>query len=56
MGTKENDSYILDMSTSSVAVGKIEIQLRKNEPLPSKGTKFFREIESSYKCVLNIVF
>ena len=41
MGTKENDSYILDMSTSSVAVGKIEIQLRKNEPLPSKGIKNF---------------
>ena len=36
-GTKENDSYILDMSTSSVAVGKIEIQLRKKEQLPSKG-------------------
>ena len=40
-GTKENDSYILDMSTSSVAVGKIEIQLRKNEPLPSKGKNIF---------------
>ena len=27
----------LDMSTSSVAVGKIEMQLRKGEPLPSTG-------------------
>lgn len=32
---KNGDSFILDMSTSSVAVGKIEIQMRKNEPLPS---------------------
>ena len=31
------DSFVLDMSTSSVAVGKIEIQLRKGEPLPSTG-------------------
>merc|ERR1712029_454103 len=31
------DSFILDMSTSSVAVGKIEMQLRKGEPLPSTG-------------------
>ncbi len=36
-GTKENDGYILDMSTSSVAVGKIEMQMRKGEDLPSKG-------------------
>ena len=31
------DSFVLDMSTSSVAVGKIEMQLRKGEPLPSTG-------------------
>ena len=31
------DRYILDMSTSSVAVGKIEIQMRKEQDLPSKG-------------------
>lgn len=31
------DGFILDMSTSSVAVGKIEMQLRKGEQLPSKG-------------------
>ena len=32
---RENDSFLLDMSTSSVALGKIEMQVRKNEPLPS---------------------
>ena len=36
-GVKEGDSFLLDMSTSAVALGKIEIQLRKNEPLPSAG-------------------
>ena len=36
-GAKEGDSFLLDMSTSAVALGKIEIQLRKNEPLPSLG-------------------
>ena len=36
-GAKENDSFLLDMSTSSVALGKIEMQLRKGEPLPSLG-------------------
>ena len=34
-GEKENDSFLLDMSTSSVALGKIEMQVRKDEPLPS---------------------
>ena len=34
---KNNNGYIIDMSTSSVAVGKIEMQLRKGEDLPSKG-------------------
>eukprot|EP00095_Tigriopus_kingsejongensis_P006613 maker-scaffold396_size184579-snap-gene-0.23 protein:Tk06613 transcript:maker-scaffold396_size184579-snap-gene-0.23-mRNA-1 annotation:"malate dehydrogenase" len=29
------DRFLLDMSTSSVAVGKIEIQMRKGEDLPS---------------------
>lgn len=29
------DSFVLDMATTAVAVGKIEIQRRKNEPLPS---------------------
>ena len=32
-----NDSFVLDMSTSAVALGKIEIQRRKGEPLPSEG-------------------
>jgi hypothetical protein len=31
------DSFLIDMSTSSVAVGKIEMQMRKNERLPSLG-------------------
>ena len=31
------DSFNLDMSTSTVAVGKIEMQMRKKEPLPSLG-------------------
>ncbi|XP_074034221.1 uncharacterized oxidoreductase YjmC [Leptinotarsa decemlineata] len=29
------DSFVLDMATTAVAVGKIEIQRRKNEPIPS---------------------
>ncbi|GAB0088322.1 uncharacterized protein DMENIID0001_027250 [Sergentomyia squamirostris] len=29
-----DDSFILDMATTSVAVGKIEMQKRKNEPIP----------------------
>lgn len=33
----KQDGFILDMSTSSVAVGKIEMQLRKGQALPSKG-------------------
>ena len=33
----KKDSFVLDMSTSSVAVGKIEMQLRKGQDLPSKG-------------------
>lgn len=33
----DGDSFVLDMSTSSVAVGKIEMQMRKKEPLPSTG-------------------
>ena len=36
-GSRGDDRFILDMSTSSVAIGKIEMQLRKNEPLPSAG-------------------
>ena len=36
-GTRGDDRFILDMSTSAVAIGKVEIQLRKNEPLPSAG-------------------
>ena len=36
-GGQGDDRFILDMSTSAVAVGKIEIQLRKHEPLPSAG-------------------
>ncbi|XP_062593563.1 uncharacterized oxidoreductase YjmC-like [Saccostrea cucullata] len=31
---KDGDSFVLDMATSSVALGKIEIQDRKNLPLP----------------------
>ena len=36
-GSRGDDRFILDMSTSSVAIGKIEMQLRKDEPLPSAG-------------------
>lgn len=36
-GQNQDDGFILDMSTSSVAVGKIEMQLRKGEKLPSQG-------------------
>ena len=35
--SKKGDNFILDMSTSAVAVGKVEIQLRKGEELPSEG-------------------
>ena len=34
-GSRGDDSFNLDMSTSAVAMGKIEMQLRKKEPLPS---------------------
>ena len=30
-GARGDDRFILDMSTSAVAIGKVEIQLRKNE-------------------------
>ncbi|OXA61225.1 uncharacterized oxidoreductase YjmC [Folsomia candida] len=29
------DKFVLDMATTAVAVGKVEIQRRKNEPIPS---------------------
>jgi len=31
---ENGDSFVLDMATTAVAVGKIEVQRRKNEPLP----------------------
>lgn len=31
---ESGDSFVLDMATTSVAVGKIEIQRRKNQPIP----------------------
>ncbi|XP_046661703.1 uncharacterized oxidoreductase YjmC-like [Homalodisca vitripennis] len=31
---KDGDSFVLDMATTAVAVGKIEVQRRKNEPIP----------------------
>ncbi|XP_017781988.1 PREDICTED: uncharacterized oxidoreductase YjmC isoform X2 [Nicrophorus vespilloides] len=31
---KDGDSFVLDMATTAVAVGKVEIQRRKNEPIP----------------------
>lgn len=31
---KDGDSFVLDMATTAVAVGKIEIQRRKNAPIP----------------------
>ncbi len=34
---RQGDRYLLDMSTSAVALGKIEIQMRKGLPLPSDG-------------------
>jgi len=36
-GKHGEDSFLIDMSTSAVAVGKIEMQMRKNEKLPSLG-------------------
>ncbi|XP_063220870.1 uncharacterized oxidoreductase YjmC-like isoform X2 [Bacillus rossius redtenbacheri] len=30
----QGDSFVLDMATTAVAIGKIEMQLRKNEPIP----------------------
>ncbi|XP_065338311.1 uncharacterized oxidoreductase YjmC [Cloeon dipterum] len=32
---KDGDSFVLDMATTAVALGKLEVQRRKNEPLPS---------------------
>ncbi|XP_059477786.1 uncharacterized oxidoreductase YjmC [Neocloeon triangulifer] len=31
---KNGDSFVLDMATTAVALGKLEVQRRKNEPLP----------------------
>lgn len=31
---KDGDSFVLDMATTTVAVGKIEVLNRKNEPIP----------------------
>ncbi|XP_049294058.1 uncharacterized oxidoreductase YjmC [Anopheles funestus] len=31
---KDGDGFVLDMATTAVAVGKIEMQRRKNEPIP----------------------
>lgn len=42
-----SDRYLLDMSTSAVAVGKIEMQLRKGEPLPSRGWALGRDERQS---------
>lgn len=36
-GNRGDDRFTIDMSTSAVAIGKVEIQLRKGELLPSKG-------------------
>ena len=36
---KEDDSFVLDMATSAVAVGKIELQRRKGEPIPNGWAK-----------------
>lgn len=41
--SRPSDRYLLDMSTSAVAVGKIEMQLRKGEPLPSRGWALGRD-------------
>ena len=32
--SRDGDSFILDMSTSAVAMGKLEMQMRKGEKLP----------------------
>ncbi|KAJ9601526.1 hypothetical protein L9F63_000269, partial [Diploptera punctata] len=31
---KNGDSFVLDMATTAVAVGKIEVQIKKGEPIP----------------------
>ena len=42
------DSFNLDMSTSAVAVGKIEMQVRKGEPLPSDGWAMDKDGRGNY--------
>ncbi len=32
---KGNDSFVLDMATTTVAFGKVELSNRKNEPIPN---------------------
>ncbi|XP_076680077.1 putative oxidoreductase YjmC [Andrena cerasifolii] len=34
MGASDGDQFLLDMATTAVALGKIELALRKNEPIP----------------------
>ena len=34
MGASDGDHFLLDMATTAVALGKIELALRKNEPVP----------------------
>ncbi|XP_033298716.1 uncharacterized oxidoreductase YjmC-like [Bombus bifarius] len=35
MGASNNDEFVLDMATTAVALGKIELAIRKNEAIPS---------------------
>ena len=34
MGASNNDEFVLDMATTAVALGKIELAIRKNESIP----------------------
>lgn len=34
MGASNDDRFVLDMATTAVALGKIELAIRKNEPIP----------------------
>ncbi len=39
-----NDSFVLDMATSTVAFGKVELNDRKNMPIPESWGKFLAKL------------
>lgn len=57
MGATGGDRFVLDMATTAVALGKIELAIRKNEPIPTGwalGTdgKSTTDSEDAYKASL----